>query len=285
MNRGVRSKFVLFGIGIVLLIHSELCAGSCGEALAWTSDSHLDFLSPEQIDKHLDSWANQDFSRLMISGDISSSIFLIKDLKRIVDRIERELLVVLGNHDYWGPYRMQEVRNQLLELQEREARFKYVPAQDLIHIDDSTALVGIDGWGSGPWPFELVGTEMRDFERIPDLREVSDLSFELFGLSRRGLQPMLSKIRNAFDSGYERVFLLTHVPAFSDLVGDDPNLLYVNEALGSAILQLMKDYPSKSLRVFAGHTHRESETAVLPNLTQSVFGTEYRDPSLPKIVE
>jgi predicted phosphohydrolase len=260
-------------------------AGVCSKSFGWVSDPHFDFLNPRQRQVVLKRWAKGRFDRLLIAGDISTSIFLIQDLEQIIKILNREVLVVLGNHDYWGPYSMQQTREFVQEYQSREPRFRYLPTQEPLRLTRDTAVVGIDGWGGGPWPFDLQGTEMRDFRRIPDLTDIDELSLSVLELSQRGVEEVVQKLEQAFEQGMSTVYLVTHVPAFSSSNENDPNFLYVNDSLGKPLLSLMKAHPQHRLHILAGHTHRANELQLLPNLRQSVREAEYRNPSMPQIIE
>jgi hypothetical protein len=161
-------------------------------------------------------------------------------------------------------------------------------------LDDSTILIGHDGWADhriGALNSRIV---LGDFYYIKDLaylsnkarievqRRLADECAEFISLA----------VKNAVENGYKNIIFATHIPTFKESCVyngkvSDPEFLphFSNKAAGDAILDSSKEYPECNFIVLAGHTHGKVKVKINPKITcytgafdQTKNPSDYRNP-------
>src|SRR5438128_329697 len=69
--------------------------------IAWLTDLHFDFLSPDEERLFLDRVRRDGPDVVVISGDISEARDVANDLRAIAERLALPVYFVLGNHDFY----------------------------------------------------------------------------------------------------------------------------------------------------------------------------------------
>src|SRR5262249_25859634 len=142
-------------------------------------------------------------------------------LRELHDGVEQPIYFVLGNHDFYhGEF--DSVRRAVRDLSQSCPRLHWLPERGVIPLDETTALVGHEGWGDGRWgDYERSELFIYDFQRIKDLVDLSKEE-RLRTLNRLGDEAakyLRGVLREAL-STYPHVYLVTHVPPFREACGE-----------------------------------------------------------------
>jgi hypothetical protein len=126
---------------------------------------------------------------------------------------------------------------------------------------------------------ELAG--LHKLARWEMLKQLADQSAEHI---RRVLPLALARHRD--------VVLLTHVPPFREacwhegrISDDDWAPHFTCQALGQAILEVMRARPDRRLTVLCGHTHGAGETQPCQNVQVITGGAQYGQPGITRVFE
>jgi len=126
---------------------------------------------------------------------------------------------------------------------------------------------------------------------------------ELAGVGKQDRWPLLKKmgdeaadyIRQVLPAALERfahVYLLTHVPPLREAcwhegqISDDewaPH--FVCQAMGQAIMEIMRNHSDRQLTVLCGHTHGQGLTQPLDNVVVHTAGAEFGRPEIAQVIE
>lgn len=261
--------------------------------VAWATDIHLNFLSPEQVDSFCDQLLDADPEVVLLAGDIAEAHNLEALLGRVASRLQRPIYFVLGNHDFYRGD-IAWVRDRMRALTEESAHLRWMPAAGVVPLTDTCALVGHDGWGDGRLGdpdgsrIELADWSLiQDFrllsrsERLTKLRALGD---EAAAYLRPALLAALARFR--------RVVILTHVPPFREATwhdgrpsADDWLPWFSCKAVGDVLLEVMRAHPDRDALVLCGHTHGAGEATILPNLSVKTGGAVYGAPAVQDILD
>jgi len=260
----------------------------------WLTDLHLDRVSPENQRRLLDRLAASESGILVISGDISSARHLKRHLLQLAAACApRPVYFALGNHDFHGSG-FDEVEQGVAELCRSHANLHHLDGRGIIPISRGTCLVGYRGWAdarAGYGARTVVDsrdrTQIRDFHGLSpseSLRKMRELGAESARMIRRTLPLALSRFRH--------VVILSHVPPFPESVIYDgktcaPTHLphFCNLSAGLAIRAITSAYPQRRVTVLSGHSHSQSVTRILPNLTARVGHARPGRPGLLDVLE
>ena len=261
--------------------------------IAWLTDLHLDFLSPDEARSFLDRVRAQQVDAVVISGDMSEARDLDHDLRSIAKRLELPIYFVLGNHDfYYGSIR--EVRKLAQAACAETPNLHYLTTGGVVELSPRLGMVGHDGWADGRLgDYETSFVMMNDYkliaelacynkeERWPVLHALGD---EAAAHIRKFLPLALEK--------YPEVLLVTHVPPLREAcwhegqLSDDEWLPhFACRAMGVAILDVMRRFPQRKLTVVCGHTHSGGECRPRDNITIYTGGAKYGQPEVQRVFE
>jgi predicted phosphodiesterase len=260
----------------------------------WTNDLHFDRMLPRHREKFV-QWVREcGADALVLAGDIGEADSVCAYLRELHDGLEQPIYFVLGNHDFYhGEF--DTVRSAVRDLVHGCPRLHWLSERSIIPLDESTALIGHEGWGDGRWgDYERSGLFIYDFERIKDLmgfsreerlRILNRLGDEAAAYLRGILQEALA--------AYSHVYLVTHVPPFREACGEgalhgamDHKLpFYICKAVGDLLLEVMERHPERRLTVLCGHTHRKCDVQVLGNLRVMAREAGYGSWYTPSVIE
>jgi Icc protein len=69
--------------------------------IAWLTDIHLDFLSPQKVKAFCRNIVEHNPEAVLIGGDIGDARTIKVYLRILEDELCRPIYFVLGNHDYY----------------------------------------------------------------------------------------------------------------------------------------------------------------------------------------
>ena len=261
--------------------------------VAWITDIHLNFLPVERARAFLAELASLRLDVLLIGGDIAEAQDVADFLIRIDAALGIDIYFVLGNHDfYYGSVR--EVRQAVAEVCQEHPRLHYLSISEPLPLAVDVSLVGHDGWGDG---------RVGDYAASTILLHDYQLISELAGLSKAARRDRLgalgdeaaAHIRRVLPLALEqseKVFLLTHVPPLraacwhEGQISDDQWARHFTcDAMGHAVLDIMREHPDRQLTVLCGHTHGRGETRPLDNVLILTGGAEYGRPLVERVFE
>ena len=261
--------------------------------IAWLTDLHLDFLSPDEARSFLDRVRGQQVDAVVISGDMSEARDLDHDLRTIADRLELPVYFVLGNHDfYYGSIR--EVRKLAQAVCAELPNLHYLTTSGVIELSPRLGLVGHDGWADA---------RLGDYETSFVMMNDYLLIAELAGYNKEDRWPVLNalgdeaaahirKVLPLALQKYPEVLLVTHVPPMREAcwhegqLSDDEWLPHFScRAMGDAILDVMRHFPQRKLTVLCGHTHSAGECRPRDNITIYTGGAKYGLPVMQRVFE
>jgi predicted phosphohydrolase len=261
--------------------------------IAWLTDLHLNFLSGDAVDRYLSRVAAVRADAVLISGDIAESQNLVEYLEWIAGRLRGPIYFVLGNHDFYHGS-IAGVRAAVTDLCRREPRLVWLSTADPIPLAPDMGLVGHDGWADA---------RLGDYERSLVMMNDYRLIAEFASMSKEARWPLLmaeadaaaAHIRNVLPTALERfarVVLVTHVPPFrescwhqGEISNDEWLPHFTSQAMGDALLSVMRDFPARELIVLCGHTHGRGEARPAPNIRVLTGGAEYGSPSIERVFE
>jgi Icc protein len=260
--------------------------------LAWATDIHLNFVDGD-AGPFCDLVTQTGTGGLVITGDISEAKTIEQDLAAIESLLSLPIYFVLGNHDFYNGS-IAAVSKAVAGLCRRGQRLHYLSDEGVIPLNETTALVGHDGWADGRLGDYAGSTvELTDYTVIE----------ELIGLSAEARLPRLHALgdeaadhfRRHLSEAFERfhcVLLATHVPPFREAcwhggaITDDNYLPHFTcGAVGDALVEIMSVRPDRRLVVLCGHTHSPGTARILPNLVVRTGGASYGQPGLVDVLD
>lgn len=274
--------------------------------LAWATDIHLDFITnPERLDassRNLDIFCSlltqNRPEAVILSGDISTSKFLVDHLAALDTRINAPIYFVLGNHDFWLGG-IESVRQRATQVSNASERLKYLSAMPYSMLAPSVAIVGHDGWydGHNGNPYDT-RFNMNDWYRIADFVDAGAIN-EMYmkpnidvvlnvarTQANKAAQHISSGIRSALSQQkVKKIIVVTHVPPFvnpldlASTPGPELYPWYSSKTMGVMLTAAAKANPEVMFEVFCGHVHTGYEGRILPNLLLRSGTAEYASPS------
>jgi 3',5'-cyclic-AMP phosphodiesterase len=259
---------------------------------AWCTDIHLNFAKPDALAEFLHRLRATEADVVLLGGDIAEATDVVQYLGLLDSQLQRRVYFVLGNHDfYFGS--ISHVRDEVRALCARREQLVYLTDAAVVELAEQVALVGHDGWADARiGDYERSMIMMNDYKLIQELAGVSKeqrwpllqaLGDEAAAVIRRVLPQALAR--------YESVYLLTHVPPLREacwyngaISNDEWAPHFTCKAVGDAILEIMPDYPERSLTVLCGHTHGCGEAHPLPNVWIYTGAAVYGFPAVNRVI-
>lgn len=263
---------------------------------AWLTDIHLDHLSEVQAKQFIDSVAAQNIDGLLITGDIGTSKTFIQYLAMFESALQKPVLFVMGNHDYWGSS-AEQCQKTATDISSMSTFIKWAASTPYITLSTSTALVGHDGW------YDALYADKPDFSlRMNDwitIREyVGDKTLQqavnfdkghVVETSRKLAHAATLSMMNSIKAACrysKRIIVLTHVPPFICHPADNVGLSWFSSRMmGDMLRQAAKSYPNVHFTVLSGHTHSSGMLEIDKNMVCHVGQAEYGRPEIVKIIE
>lgn len=260
--------------------------------LAWLTDIHLNFLSPEQLEDFCAELRDSEADALLITGDISEAPTLQFHLDAVAEAVERPVYFVLGNHDFYKGS-VREVRDALAERRGQSPWLRYLSQADCVPLTENWALVGHDGWADGRFGnYRDSPVMLNDYVLIRELAWLSleDRLTRIQALAGEAAGYLGAALAEALDR-HPRVLVATHVPPFREacwyqgqISNDDYLPHFSSKASGDALMEALEPRPEKEALVLCGHTHGAGWTQPLPNLQVRTGGAEYTRPAIQEIL-
>jgi predicted phosphohydrolase len=263
--------------------------------IAWMTDIHLNFLSTIQIDNWLNELAKGKQDALLITGDIGEANNLKEYLVRIAGHLHLPTYFVLGNHDYYHGS-ISGVHKAMSHLDQQHILLNWLPQHGIVHLSESTALLGHGGWGdAGYGDFMRSKIILNDYMLIHELAGLNpvDRLKKLYELGQETYRYLKNILPGALEQ-FQHVYVALHVPPFQETCwydgktpADDDDYLphFACKGAGDALLELAEKYPDTKITVLCGHTHGSGETTIRPNLHVITAGAEYGEPQIARIFE
>ncbi len=263
--------------------------------LLWISDIHLDQAKDEVKRRFFEKLAASHCDAVLITGDISTSKHLISDLKdisRACGRGTTPVMVLLGNHDYFGAS-FAEVDSAVGGLCKTHRSLVALGKGEIIELSPDTALVGHRGFFDG-----LAGAGVRTRVGSADRYHIHDFQ----GLDRAGYFGKLREqgvesanyFRRVLPTAllrYRTVLVATHVPPFTQALrhggtycGWDRQPYFANRAAGNLLVGISRRFPQRRIVVHAGHSHSPITVSMGHNLEVRVAGAQPGRPALQELV-
>ena len=260
--------------------------------LAWLTDIHVNFLSPEKREVFCDELCDSEADAFLITGDISEAPTLELHLMELADGVRRPLYFVLGNHDFYRGS-IPGVRSAIAARCARSEWLRYLPEAGVVSLSETCALVGHDGWADGRFGnYRDSPVMLNDYVLIRELAwlQPEDRLSRIQALAEEGARHLRRTLKEALDR-HPRAVVATHVPPFREAcwhqnaISDDNYLPHFSsKASGDALREVLEGRPDKEVLVLCGHTHGAGRTQPLPNLEVRTGGAEYGRPAIQEIV-
>jgi len=264
----------------------------------WVTDIHLNFVRDEgRRSEFFRSTKGCNPGVVLLSGDISEGPDVCRDLREIEAGVDRPILFVLGNHDFYRSS-FRRVLSDVEQLVADAEHLVYLSASDPVKLTESTAVVGHDGWGDG---------RLGDLEGSAQLESISDFFFieefaemhwdrrqireRIEALGSRAAAHLRHVLRQALEQ-HRRVVVVTHVPPFREAArydgkpsADDWLPFFACKATGDVLLDAAHRWPDREILVLCGHTHGGGEVQVRENLRVLTGPAEYGKPQVNRVFE
>lgn len=262
--------------------------------IAWLTDIHLDFLeSSAEVLDFLISVREAAPDAVLLGGDIASAPSLLGSLEQFTEVVDRPTHLVLGNHDfYYGS--IHEVRESVAALCRQPPQLNYLSTSGPVALSPTVGLVGHDGWADGrTGDYDRSTVMLNDYQLIAELAPLSkaDRLEMLHSLGDEAARHLRTVLPDALDR-FEQTLVLTHVPPLREAcwhngqTSDDewaPHFTCM--AMGAAVLEVARDFPSRKVTVLCGHTHSPGRCQPLPNVEIRTAGAVYGQPAIAEVLE
>jgi predicted phosphohydrolase len=257
-------------------------------AILWASDLHWDHASVGSRQAFVDTLRETHEPIVVLTGDIAVASRLVADLELLADAAARPVHFVLGNHDHYGST-VGKVRDKVIELAARRPDIQWLPPAGVVILNDTTALVGVDGWADGRH-----GDPLHTPLRLNDDRFIAELAAQPTRAARLAVKQALAdadamRLATLLERAVaiaRQIVVATHVPPFPEALPATGRLssaewlpLLVCGATGSVLRAAATAHPGHAFLVLSGHTHAESDVMILPNLRCRVAAARYGEPA------
>lgn len=246
----------------------------------WITDPHFDRL-PEAEFVALAEKLKSEGRGAIISGDLADGFVAAAGYLK---RLGVPVWYVLGNHDFYGSS-VAATRMDAYKLSRAEPFICYLPASAPVLIDETTAMVGVDGWADGQLGNRETPMRLRDHAEIADYQKLLNIRHALFAVARNLGEQCARELGVLLDNVVElrdRIIVVTHVPPFAQAAwhegaqSDDDHLPWFTcKAVGDVLLDRAEKHPTKKFLVLCGHTHSGGYVRVTDNLEVFTESAEY----------
>jgi 3',5'-cyclic-AMP phosphodiesterase len=252
--------------------------------IAWATDIHLDRLTGRDYQEYKEYLQELGPDCLVISGDIAEGEVVCKSLQDFNDSFNFPVYFVLGNHDFYFSG-FAEVERNVHELVQNSANLYWLSELGLVELNDSTALIGIEGWGDARnGTLNLSEASSRDVLSIADYKGLSREEIgELLKSKGTKYAEILRPVLHDAVENYKNVIFVTHVPPFVEacfdrglrIIHEFKQPFYTCKAIGDLLLEVMTANPDCQMTVLCGHTHEKADVKILDNLRVRVKESGY----------
>lgn len=255
--------------------------------LLWTTDTHLNFINyPEEFGKEL---SNVISDGLIITGDISDSIRLDKNLRAVSESYKKPIYFIVGNHDFYE----SSFKQMDMKLKSYNGRIHYMP-QNIIKFGD-VCLVGNSNWYDVRYGNEKSRINLNDFVLIYELRELYSDSNELIACIRKRSHKMSKVLKSdlvAATAISDKILIALHVPPYEEATWHEGKLsdsdwlpYFSSKFTGEVIDEFSEKFPEKKFTVLCGHTHSGGYYKRSNNVEVYTGSSKYGQPYVCGIVD
>lgn len=264
--------------------------------IAWITDPHLNFLEKPEREEFYSQIKELKVSGILMTGDIAESKDICSLLNEFSANLNQPIYFVLGNHDYYFS-NVVDVRAKIQYACSLNKNLNWLGLGDIVRLNESTVLVGHDGWADARY-----GDFDQSTVRINDSRLIGEL-YQAFLVSKSALKSKMQKladadavflaktINEAIDTKIKNVIVATHVPPFPECCWhqnqpSDSNWLpfFSSKATGDALKSVAKKYDDVNFLTLCGHTHSEMVIQVADNLVVKTGKAEYYQPMIQEVI-
>ena len=233
------------------------------ESLTWLSDPHLEFCSHRTRNDLYRSINQAAGEIVVITGDISAGPHRSDQYSELAEHVNKPIYFVLGNHDRYGTT-FANTEAVVARVMTRFSHLVRLDGSQVIPLNESVALVGVEGWADG-----LGGEGPATKARIDDFYQILDFATEpepqVFRAMKerarkyaRALKPSLLKALKE----YQTTIVATHVPPYEGAAwhegspsSADYQPFFSSPTMGKLIKAAATEHLGKSVLVLCGHTH------------------------------
>lgn len=256
------------------------------ERLVWATDIHLNFVN--SAEGLCDKIRSLSPDGLVITGDISEAPTLRQDLQELDSFLWLPTWIVLGNHDFYHGS-IEEVHKAVANYCKESRWLQYLPQRGVVCLNESTALVGHEGWADGRLGDYAHSTVMlNDYLNIKELIGLdhhTERLAKLHSLGDEASADLEPRLMSALEK-HQKVVVATHVPPFKEAAwhrGDRSDDMYLPhfscKAMGNMLLRVANNHPKQSIVVLCGHTHSAGQVQIAKNLRVLTGGADYGRPA------
>lgn len=233
------------------------------ESLIWLTDPHLEFCSHRTRQLLYRSINQATGEIVIITGDLSAGSHRLAQYTELAEQIKKPVYFVLGNHDRYGTTfaNTETVVERVTALFSHMVRLN---GSQLIPLNNSVALIGVDGWadglgGEGPETDTRIDDfyQILDFATAPEPQVFREMKERACKYSR-ALKPSLVRALKQ----YQVTIIATHVPPYEGAAWHQgcPSSpayqpFFSSPTMGKMIKAAVAEHPGKSVLVLCGHTH------------------------------
>lgn len=258
--------------------------------LAWLTDIHLNFIDKSERKKFYQQIRDMQSEAVLVSGDIAEASCVSDLLSEMVEKIQKPIYFVLGNHDYYRG-NVNDVREEMAVLNRNCANLFWLPASGVQSLNHNTLIVGEDGWADGRLgDFTNSRVSVNDSRLIADLFQAKIIGkFQLLQkmqqLADADALKLQENLYHAIKQYPKKIVILTHVPPFKEVcmhegkMSDEDWLpFFSSKVMGDILMKVALANSSIEFLVFCGHTHSQAHYQPLANLTVEAGKAEYYYP-------
>lgn len=270
--------------------------------IVFTTDPHLNFVQyTSDIEKYKNEIIKEKPDLILVGGDMSDGSTLAKELKFFEkSNLGCQSYFVCGNHDYYHN-NIQDVRSYLYSSygtphKEHNKNTKqnnpiWLGSRNFISLDETTALVGHDGWYDAiegdPNNTTVILADFLYVENFSTSFKTNraELPDKFRALAADSAKCVSRGIEQSYNEGHKTIFVLTHVPPFREnskynnqISNKDFLPFFCSRLMGDALVVAANKIPDANITVLCGHTHHDAYTNPVPNLKVITGHSEYRFP-------
>jgi 3',5'-cyclic AMP phosphodiesterase CpdA len=261
--------------------------------VAWLTDIHLNFLSPEYRAAFYSRVSDEKPDALLVSGDIGEADTVIQFLDEIAIAIPVPIYFVLGNHDFFRGS-IEGVRRRVTSHCASSSQLHWLPDTGIVDLTANTALIGHDSWADGRLG-DFFGSDviMHDHNRIEEFSRLSkpELFKKLNALGDEAAKYLDARAQQALSCSRD-VVVLTHPPPFREaclregqIAGENYLPHYTCQVVGDRLAALMREHPQNNMTILCGHTHSPVSVLVLNNLSVFAGEAKYFHPRVQRVFD
>ncbi len=265
--------------------------------LAWLTDIHLNFLSPEERNDFYRELLLNNFDAALITGDIAEAPSIIPILEEMVSVLKKKIYFVLGNHDFYKG-KIDHVRDRIIASMRQNPLLQGLAYCGPVYLNEDVILMGQDAWADGRYgDYVQSNVVLNDCRMINDLLQANHLGKmslldKMQSLADEDAKKLAANLSEVLLKHPKKIIILLHVPPFKEnclyegkISSDDYLPFFSSKVMGDLLLKTAKEHKDVNFWVLCGHVHSESIYRPLSNLFVESGKAEYSNPEVQRIIE